>query len=278
MPPMQIGPKLFDFRRTYIMGILNVTPDSFSDGGKFREVDAAVYHAKRMASEGADIIDVGGESTRPGSDPVALEEELDRVVPVIHEISEAVDIPVSIDTYKAPVAKAAIEAGASMINDISGLRFDPDMASVAARSGLPVVVMHIKGEPRSMNMNPSYGDVIEEIISYLAESIKIAEEAGVDSNSIVVDPGIGFGKASTHSFSAMKHMGRLSRLGKPILIGASRKSHLGSLVELAPPDRLIESVSAAVVAATNGAHFVRVHDVAETARALRVVEAINSAP
>jgi dihydropteroate synthase len=231
-----------------------------------------------MADEGADIIDIGGESTRPGSDPVSLEDELNRVVPIIASVSQRVDIPISIDTCKSPVARAAIEAGAVMINDISGLRHDTRMAATAAEYAVPIVVMHIKGQPRSMNVNPVYDDLIAEIKLYLLESVRIAEGAGVKPESIIIDPGIGFGKTSAHSFSILKHLSEFSDLGKTILVGASRKSALGSLVDLGPAERVIESVSAAAIAASNGAHFVRVHDVSETVRALRVLDAINAAP
>jgi len=272
--PIKIGAVAFDFSRTYVVGILNVTPDSFSDGGRFNNVESAVQHALAMVSDGADIIDIGGESTRPGAEPLSLNEELDRVLPVIETIRESSDIPISIDTYKSEVAKAAIESGANLINDISGLRFDKTMASTAASLGAPVIAMHIKGTPRSMQNNPTYDDLIGEIKSSLAESVTIAAEAGVRRENIIVDPGIGFGKTFEHNFSILHHLSDFAELGQPILIGASRKRFLGSLSGAEPDDRLQESVAAALIAASHGAHFIRVHDVKETVRALRVWYAV----
>ncbi|RMG67998.1 MAG: dihydropteroate synthase, partial [Nitrospirae bacterium] len=203
------------------MGILNVTPDSFSDGGMYMDRQRAVEHALRMVEEGADIIDIGGESTRPGAEPVPLEEELRRTIPVIEAISEKVDVPISIDTYKAEVARRAIEAGATIVNDISGLRFDPEMASVVAEKGVALVIMHIKGTPRDMQKNPEYDDLFGEIIEYLRGSIEIAKKAGVPEERIVIDPGIGFGKKPEHNLQIINRLDRFSELGRPILVGPS---------------------------------------------------------
>ncbi len=274
-PPFLIGSKTFDFSRRYIMGILNVTPDSFSDGGQFFDVNLAVDRALVMALEGADIIDVGGESTRPGSEPVELNQELARVIPMITKLRAMTDIPISIDTYKSEVAEAALESGADMINDISGLRFDSAMATLAAHKNVPVVVMHIQGQPRSMQQNPAYDDLIGEIKSYLAESIRIAESAGIPSEMIVIDPGIGFGKTFEHNFTILNRLSDLLDLGHPILVGASRKRFLGSLSGTESDDRLEESLAAAVIAAMNGASIIRTHDVAATKRALRVCDAVK---
>lgn len=274
--PIKIGAVVFDFSRTYVVGILNVTPDSFSDGGRFSDVDSAVQHALAMASEGADIIDIGGESTRPGAEPLSLNEELDRVLPVIEAIRATSEIPISIDTYKSELAKAAIECGADLINDISGLRFDKDMPSTAASLAVPVIAMHIKGKPRSMQDNPTYDDLIGEIKSYLMESVSIAVEAGVKRENVIIDPGIGFGKTFEHNFSILHHLHDFAEIGQPILIGASRKRFLGSLSGTDPDDRIEESIAAAVIAAAYGAHFVRVHDVRQTVRALRVWEAVKN--
>ena len=273
--PIKIGSAVFDFTRTYVIGILNVTPDSFSDGGRFLDLDQAVQHALKMASEGADIIDIGGESTRPGAEPLSLDAELARVLPLIKEIRRQSDIPISIDTYKSAVAGASIEAGANLINDISGLRFDIAMASTAAHLGVPVIAMHIKGEPRSMQTNPTYDDLIAKIKAYLSESISIAENAGIKRENIIIDPGIGFGKTFAHNFSILRHLCEFAELGQPIMVGASRKRFLGSLSGTDPDDRLEESLAAAIIAAANGAHFVRVHDVSQTVRALRVWDAVK---
>jgi len=275
--PIRIGSGTFDFSRTYIMGILNVTPDSFSDGGRYLETDTALAHALRLVSEGADIIDIGGESTRPGAEPISLDDELARVIPVIEKLRGECQIPISIDTYKSEVARAAIDKGADLINDISGLRFDPVMAKTAASLGVPVAVMHIKGKPRSMQIDPTYENLIEEIYSYFEESIRIARTAGVSRENIIVDPGIGFGKTFSHNFSILRHLRHFTELGVPILVGASRKAFLGSVSGTNAGNRVEESLAAAVIAAANGAHFIRVHDVAATKRALRIWDTIKSA-
>lgn len=259
------------------MGILNVTPDSFSDGGRFLNHDKAVSHAMTMVSEGADIIDIGGESTRPGAEPICLQKELDRVIPVIEGVRRQCDVPISIDTYKSEVAAVAVEIGADLINDISGLRFDENMPDTAASLGVPVVVMHIKGDPRSMQKNPIYDDLIAEITDYFVESLRIAVDAGIPRESVILDPGIGFGKTLAHNFSILHSLTSFLELGQPIMVGASRKSFLGSLSGTDADDRFEESIAAAVIASSNGAHFVRVHDVSATVRALKVSDAVELA-
>lgn len=263
--------------RTHIMGILNITPDSFSDGGRFFKFNDAVRRGMKMAEEGADIIDIGGESTRPGSDPVTLEEELSRVIPVIESLAKRTDIPISIDTYKANVAKQALDAGAQMINDISALRYDPAMRKIAAQYNVPVVLMHIQGTPKNMQQNPSYEDVIGEIAGYLKESIQIAMEVGIEKEKIIIDPGIGFGKRLEDNLNILKNLKKFSILNCPILIGCSRKFFIGKILNLPADERLEGSLAALAVAVMNGANLVRVHDVKESKRVLEVVDAILKA-
>jgi dihydropteroate synthase len=259
------------------MGILNVTPDSFSDGGSFMKADAAVEHAISMIEEGADIIDIGGESTRPGSDTIPVSEELERVIPVIEKLSDMSGVPISIDTYKADVAQKAIDAGASIVNDISGLRFDPEMPGVVSGNEVPVVLMHIKGTPKNMQANPIYGNLIEEIIEYLEESMTIAEKEGINEDKIIVDPGIGFGKTFEDNLEIINRLSEFKRLGKPILIGTSRKAFIGKILGDAPVGDRIEGTAAAVaISIMHGANIVRVHDVAEMKRVARVSDAIKS--
>jgi len=277
LQPITIRSRTFDFSRTYVVGIVNVTPDSFSDGGEHFSPAEAIEHALRLEAEGADILDIGGESTRPGAEPVGRDEELRRVLPVIAGIRQESDIPISIDTYKAKIAETAFSAGADMVNDISGMRFDPDMARIAAKSNAAVILMHIRGTPRSMQTNPVYNDLLGEISHYLEESISIAERAGVDRTRIILDPGIGFGKTFEHNFTILKNLEHFRSLGQPLLIGASRKSFLGSISGAGVADRLAESVSAAVLASAHGANFLRVHDVAFTRRALAVHDKIQAA-
>jgi len=267
----------FDFsRKTYVMGILNVTPDSFSDGGLFLNGSSAVERALRMEAEGADIIDIGGESTRPGSEPVSLDEELQRTIPVIEALSGRLSIPISIDTYKSEVARRAIEAGAAMVNDISGLRFDPEMAPVLSQYDIALVLMHIKGTPRNMQENPVYSDLFSEITDYLREGIETATESGIAEERIVIDPGIGFGKTLEHNLRIINNLDRLSPLGRPVLVGASRKSFIGKVLNNAPVSERLEGTAAAVaVSVMKGAGIVRVHDVKEMVRVVRVADAIR---
>jgi dihydropteroate synthase len=262
--------------KTHVMGVLNVTPDSFTDGGTFFRKDSAIGHALSMIEDGADIIDIGGESTRPGSDPVSCEEETRRTIPVIEEIAKRVHVPLSIDTYKASVAQRALDAGASMVNDISGLRFDPAMGSVVARNSVPVVIMHIKGTPKSMQLNPSYEALIPEIIDYLRGSIQRAVDAGISEDMIVIDPGIGFGKTFEHNLRILNNLGEFALLGKPLLVGPSRKAFLGKILGDAPASERLEGTAAAVaISIMNGAHIVRVHDVKEMVKVARVADAIR---
>lgn len=267
----------FDFtQRTYVMGILNVTPDSFSDGGTYLRKDAAVERALEMERDGADIIDVGGESTRPGAKRLLEKEEIQRVVPVIKEIAKRVRVPVSIDTYKAAVAEAAVSAGASMINDISGLRFDPRMSSVAASREIPVVIMHMKGTPENMQKNPVYKALIPEIMDYLREGIEIAMQAGIPENRIILDPGIGFGKTVEHNLEIIRRLQEFEGLEKPVLLGHSRKSFIGRLYDDLPvTDRLEGTAAATAIGIFNGANIIRVHDVKEMVRVARVADAIR---
>jgi dihydropteroate synthase len=263
-------------KKTAVMGILNVTPDSFSDGNHYFDQGRAVEHALQMVEEGADIIDIGGESTRPGAETVTQYEELRRVIPVIDAIAGKISVPISIDTYKASVAGTALEAGASIINDISGLRFDPDMSKVAAQAGVPVIMMHIKGTPRDMQKDPVYSDLIKEIMDYLRDSVGIAETAGVDRSRIVIDPGIGFGKTFEHNLQILKNLASFNALELPILVGVSRKAFIGKILGGAVPDERLEGTAAAVaISVMNGASIVRVHDVKEMTKVVKVADAIK---
>lgn len=265
-------------RRTLVMGILNVTPDSFSDGGKFFSLESAVARARQLIGEGADIVDIGGESSRPGAQPVALEEELRRVVPVIRAIRQESAVPISIDTYKAAVAEAALDAGANIVNDISALRFDPQMVTVVAHARVPVVLMHMLGTPQTMQRNPVYTDVVREIKEFLAERIAFAVAHGIER--IIIDPGIGFGKTVEHNIEILRRLGELKELRCPILIGTSRKSFIGRLgsttSEPLPIDQRLEgTIASTVIAVLNGAQIVRVHDVAPMKRALAIIDAVH---
>lgn len=264
-------------KKTHIMGILNITPDSFSDGGVHFDPARAIDHALRMVDEGADIIDIGGESTRPGADPVTLAEEIQRTVPVIKAIVQRVSVPVSIDTYKAHVARQALDAGASIVNDISGLRFDPEMPKVVAAYKVPVIVMHIKGTPKHMQANPAYEALIPEIIDYLKESVAIALQAGISENMIIIDPGIGFGKTFDHNLQIINRLSEFKVIGKPLLIGPSRKAFIGKILDGAPPSERLEGTAAAVTASIlKGAHIIRVHDVKEMAKVAKMADAIKN--
>ncbi len=272
--------------RTHIMGVINVTPDSFSDGGRFIRGDRggrpdfmlAVETALKMAEDGADIIDVGGESTRPGAERLPLEEELARVVPVIEGIRKHSDVPVSIDTYKSETAKAAVLAGASIINDISGGGFDPDMLPLAASAGAAVILMHIKGTPADMQKEPHYEDVVREVKDYLAERAKEAVSAGVPRDKILVDPGIGFGKTVRHNLELINRLDEIAALGYPVVLGTSRKAFIGRLTGVAEAkDRLDGTIASCVVGIVRGAKVIRVHDVRAAKRAATVADAILKA-
>jgi dihydropteroate synthase len=263
--------------RTLVMGILNVTPDSFSDGGRFLDHERAVEHGLRMAEEGADLLDVGGESTRPGSDSVSVDEELGRVLPVVKRLVAETEVPISIDTRKADVAAAATDAGASIVNDVSAGR-DPRMFEVTRAAGAGLVLMHMLGEPKTMQEEPRYGDVLREVHQYLAERIEEAEGAGVDRDRIAADPGLGFGKTTAHSLELMRSIDSFLDLGVPILVGPSRKSFIGDALEGVPVDQRMEGTAGAVAwMAGRGAHIVRVHDVGTMVKVLAVVDAIRSA-
>lgn len=266
--------------RPLVMGVINVTPDSFSDGGRFAGEEQAVAQAIRLNDEGSDILDIGGESTRPGAGPVPVIEELGRVIPVIEAVRQHSRIPISIDTNKAEVARAALEAGADIVNDVTALRFDADMAALVAEKGVPVVLMHMLGEPRTMQQNPSYVDCVAEIADFFEERIEYAMAQGIGRSQLVLDPGIGFGKRLSDNLELLKHLSEFQRFGRPLLVGASRKSFIRMLDDSEPTAdrRLGGSVAAAVVAVLHGADIVRVHDVQPTVQALRVLRAIGNAP
>ncbi len=261
-------------QRTHVMGILNVTPDSFFDGGRYEDTDHAVAKGVQMAEEGADIIDVGGESSRPGADSVDADKEIRRVIPVIQALRTQVSIPISIDTTKAVVAKAAIHAGAAMINDISALGFDPDMAHVAAETGVPVVLMHMLGTPKTMQKHPIYQDVVQEVIAFLRERITAVNSVGVSRKQIIVDPGIGFGKTALDNFVILKHLNAFRTLNQPLLLGVSRKSFIGWALDLPESERLMGTAAAVTASIMNGAHIIRVHDVCEMNQVCRVTDRI----
>ena len=261
---------------TVLMGVVNVTPDSFYDGGKRFDSAKAVADALEMVDSGAEILDIGGESTRPGAQPVALEEELRRIVPVIRDLRKNSNVPISIDTYKEAVARAALDAGADIVNDISSLRFDPEMAPLVASENVPLILMHMQGVPRTMQLEPHYQDVVQEVQDFLAERILGAQEAGIAKRQIIIDPGIGFGKSLAHNLALLKNLGSFNSLGQPLLVGISRKAFIGKILNLAGPEERLEgSLAAAVAAALSGANIVRAHDISETHRALRVADAIR---
>jgi dihydropteroate synthase len=262
------------FEKTRIMGILNITPDSFSDGGLFEDVDAAVTHGKKMVSDGADFIDVGGESSRPGAVTLSDEEELARILPVVVRLINEVSVPISIDTYKPQVAAACLKAGAHCINDITGL-INPQMRKVVAQYDVPVIVMHMKGTPKTMQLNPIYQDVLGEIKQFFQDRIAAAHASGI--KQIIIDPGIGFGKTVEHNLQILNHLSTFQTLDCPILVGPSRKSFLGTITGLSVTERLEGTVAAVSVAIINGAHIIRVHDVKECRRAVQIVDAIRSA-
>lgn len=268
---MRIGSREFDVEnRTYVMGILNCTPDSFSDGGKFNRVDDALKHVEEMIQDGADIIDVGGESTRPGYTLIPDEEEIERVVPVIEKIKNNFDVPVSIDTYKSGVALQAVEAGADLVNDIWGCKYDKTIAKVIAEKNVPCCLMH----NRNLETNPYKGNVMEEVLGDLKESIDIALNAGVQKNKIITDPGIGFGKTLSDNLLVMNHVEMLKKLGYPVLLGTSRKSMIGLTLNLPADERVEGTLATTVMGVMKGCAFVRVHDVLENKRAIMMTEAI----
>jgi dihydropteroate synthase len=260
--------------RTLLMGVVNVTPDSFSDGGEFLDTARAVEHAKRMADEGADILDIGAESSRPGSDPVSEQDEWSRLAPVLERLIQEVDIPISVDTYKPATANRALDLGAHIVNDITGLT-NPAMAEAVARHGVPAVIMHMKGRPKTMQQDVRYEDVVAEVKGFLTEQARRAAEAGV--SQVILDPGIGFGKTTEHNLQLMRRLSELAALPYPLLVGPSRKSFLGNLTGAAVHDRLEGTLAAVTAAVLGGANIVRVHDVKQCRQAVLVAEAIRGA-
>ena len=261
-------------RRCLVMGVVNVTPDSFSDGGRYLDPEAAVAHGLALVAEGAELLDVGGESTRPGATDVPEAVELERVLPVVEELARTAEVPVSIDTRKAAVAAAALAAGATMVNDVSAGRHDPDLLGVAADAKVPLVLMHMLGTPATMQDDPRYDDVVAEVEAFLAERCRAAEAAGVDHQALVVDPGIGFGKRDQDNYALLDQLARFTRLGHPVMVGTSRKGFIGRALD-SPADQRVEGTAATVVwAVERGARIVRVHDVAPMVRAVRMTEAM----
>lgn len=255
-----------------LMGVVNVTPDSFSDGGRYLDAGAAIAHGVELVRDGADILDIGGESTRPGAEPVEWEEEMHRVEPVVEGLAGKATL--SVDTSKAAVAIAAIEAGASIVNDVTALRGDLEMASVCAERGVDVVLMHMPEDPRTMQDDPRYGDVVEDVRAFLAECMEFAVSMGIAEDKIWLDPGIGFGKTLEHNLELLRRLGELRELGRPLVVGTSRKSFIGGIDGSAVGDRLGGTIASSLLAAVEGADVLRVHDVAEMAQAVRVAEAV----
>jgi len=262
--------------KTCVMGILNITPDSFFDGGLHFRTNDAVKRASEMVKEGADIIDVGGESTRPFSDPLPLEEELRRVIPVIKALSQEIDIPISIDTYKSEVAKQALEAGAKMVNDISALRFDPAMGPLVAEAGVPIVLMHMKGTPKNMQKRPTYRDLFGEITGFLSRAVEQAVKVGIKKDLIIIDPGIGFGKSFDDNLKIIRGLDKFSSLGQPILVGTSNKAFIGHVLDRPVESRETGTMATIAAVAMNGANIVRVHNVKATKETVTIIDAIKS--
>jgi len=284
MPESQARPTALSFRarervldlhaRVLIGGIVNVTPDSFSDGGRYLDPEAAVDHAAALVEQGADLIDIGGESSRPGSAPVAPDEELRRVMPVVRAVCRKVAVPVSVDTTKAVVAQRALDAGAAIVNDISALRFDPGMAQVVAKAGAGLVLMHMQGTPQTMQQAPCYWDVVAEVRDFFRERLAAAARAGIAAEQILLDPGLGFGKNLEHNLTLVDRLDRLVELGRPLMIGPSRKAFIGEVLDRAVSERVMGTAAVVAVAVLRGARLVRVHDVAPVRDVVRMVEAI----
>ncbi len=271
-------PRFRSLTRPLVMGVLNVTPDSFSDGGKYFRAKDAIERARQMVADGADLIDLGGESTRPGSEPVGADEEKRRVIPVLEAIAGKIGVPISIDTYKAETAAAALSAGAEIVNDISGGRMDPDMLTLVASRGVPIILGHIRGTPKDMQDDPVYVDVVQEVADELEGIAVRAEEAGIARENVLVDPGIGFGKKMEHNLSLLRHLGQIVERGRPVVVGVSRKKFIGVLLDNAPPDDRIEgTAAAAALCVAAGAAVIRVHDVRQMARVVKVASAIVGA-
>ncbi len=259
--------------RTHVMGILNVTPDSFSDGGRYLNIEQAIEHGRKLAEDGADFIDIGGESTRPGSESVSVEEEIQRVIPVIESLSKKISVPISVDTYKSDVAETALQVGATIVNDISAMTFDTKMSSVVTKNHASVILMHIKGTPKMMQLNPSYKNVTKDVKQFLQERVKAALKAGI--KQIIVDPGIGFGKKFEHNIQLIKELKTFASIGHPLLVGVSRKSFLGAILNLPPNERLEGTAAAVTASILNSANIIRVHDVKEMKRVAMVCDALK---
>lgn len=272
---MQFGNHFISLSQPHVMGILNVTPDSFSDGGKHASVEKALKHALEMVEQGATFIDIGGESTRPGAPDVSLQEELDRTIPVIEAVARNSDCVISIDTSKAQVMTEAVKAGAGLINDVRALQ-EPNALEAAANAKVPVCLMHMQGEPRTMQHNPSYNDVVSDVSAFLSERVKACEAKGIAKEQVLLDPGYGFGKSLEHNYALVKHLPEIMELGFPVLVGMSRKSMIGNLLNRKVDERLAGSISLATIVAQMGAHIIRVHDVAETADAVNIVKMLNT--
>jgi len=263
-------------RRTWFMGVINVTPDSFSDGGSYLDKDKAVERGLKLVSEGSDIIDIGGESSRPGSDPISKEEEMRRVIPVISELRKRIDMLISVDTTKSEVAKAALDSGADIINDISSFRFDPRMMTLAAQKEVPVILMHMKGTPKTMQTNPHYQDLLREVKEFLKERLEEVQAQSIKKEKIIIDPGIGFGKSLKDNLILINNLHFLEEFNRPILVGISRKSFIGKILNLPPQERLEGTIASAILSLIHGAHILRVHDVEAVKKAILVAEAIIS--
>ena len=274
MNDMQFNSWLKMPSHTLIMGILNLTPDSFSDGGQFSDKNQATDYALKMIDDGADMIDIGGESTRPGAEPVSLDEELKRTIPIIKSIRQRSDCLISIDTYKSSVAEVALDVGADLVNDISGLTFDEKMIDIVVDRKVPVILMHMKGTPRSMQVDPNYDNVIEEICEFFRRKVKSAKNSGILDNMIILDPGIGFGKRLEDNFEIIRELKQICAMGYPILLGPSRKSFIGASLNLPVEERLEGTLASITVGIMNGANIIRVHDVKETLRAVKITEKI----
>lgn len=266
--------KTLTLDRPHIMGILNVTPDSFSDGGKFNSLDNALAQAKKMIDAGVSIIDIGGESTRPGAPEVSLQDELDRVIPAIKAIRAEFDVWISIDTSKAEVMRQAVAAGADLINDVRALQ-EPDALTVAAEVGVPICLMHMQGQPRTMQANPNYEDVLQDVSNFLEERVTACEEVGIAREQLILDPGFGFGKTIEHNYHLLAHLEKFHQLGFPILAGMSRKSMIFKLLNKKPADCMVASVTCATIAALKGAQIIRVHDVEDTLEAMKIIQVMN---
>jgi dihydropteroate synthase len=272
---MQFGNHFISLSQPHVMGILNVTPDSFSDGGKHASVEKALKRALEMVEQGATFIDIGGESTRPGAPDVSLQEELDRTIPVIEAVARNSDCVISIDTSKAQVMTEAVKAGAGLINDVRALQ-EPNALEAAANAKVPVCLMHMQGQPRTMQHNPSYNDVVADVSVFLSDRVKACEAKGIAKEQVLLDPGYGFGKSLEHNYALVKHLPESMELGYPVLVGMSRKSMIGNLLNRKVDERLAGSISLATIVAQMGAHIIRVHDVAETADAVNIVKMLNT--